>query len=401
MSEDLIKKSCENEQQYLWRVDNLIRSGKYKNWEEVTPFVNSQLFDDEMDYRGESAFRKKVAAARQFYEANVFKSYDDDEYINELKRQKHEIEIEKMKLHDERTNYNRDSRILARVDSCFQDLMDLVSKTSPYTYKSCKIFTDNDRDLLVCLSDIHMGLETHNLFGNYSPSIAKEYMDRYLEKIKKIQSEQSLDDCYLALLGDQVNGRIHLTTMIENRDDVIEQIQQVSELVSWFISELSKIFNRVFVNSVSGNHSRLDKKEAALRTERLDRIVCWYAKARLCNFSNVIFCDTCKYDPTIAYFNIRGNHFLLCHGDYDPRSAAGVQKLTMMIGEPPYAIVMGHRHANAFEEISGVNIIQSGSFAGSGSDYCIEKRITGEPSQAVAIVSESGIEAFYPVILNR
>ena len=42
---ELTKRKDENEFQYLWRVDNLIRDGKYKNWAEVTPIVNAELFD--------------------------------------------------------------------------------------------------------------------------------------------------------------------------------------------------------------------------------------------------------------------------------------------------------------------------------------------------------------------
>lgn len=110
--------------------------------------------------------------------------------------------------------------------------------------------------------------------------------------------------------------------------------------------------------------------------------------------------DDQKYDTTIGYFEIRGNEYLLCHGDYDSKDASGIQKLTMMIRKIPYAVLMGHRHATAYEEISGVRVIQSGTFSGSGADYCIEKRITGEPSQAVAVVSDSGITAFYPVMLD-
>ena len=34
----------ENYHQYIWRLDNLIKSGKYRNWKEITPIVNIELF---------------------------------------------------------------------------------------------------------------------------------------------------------------------------------------------------------------------------------------------------------------------------------------------------------------------------------------------------------------------
>ena len=398
MNNNLVKQPNENEQAYLWRVDQMIRSGEYANWAAVTPIVNQQLYDDEIDYKGESAYRKRVAAARDFYEAGVFNNFTDDEYIKTLKEQERKIALEKVKLRDERTLYNREIRGQARFESTVEQLEQLIKKTTPYVYHP-KIVNQKNKtaELLVCLSDIHMGLVTDSFFGDYNPEVVKRRLEEYIHEILIIAERHGTSVCSLALLGDQVNGRIHITTMLENRDDVVAQVQTVSEMVSWFISELAEYFSQIYVYSVSGNHSRLDKKDLVLRDERLDSIVMWYAQARLEQFENVAFKPECKYDPTIGYMNIRGLLFLLCHGDFDERSAAGIQKLVMLIGEMPYCVVMGHRHTTAFEEISGVKIIQSGCLCGSGSDYCVSKRITGEPSQAVAVVTDEGIDAFYAV----
>lgn len=306
---------------------------------------------------------------------------------------KEKLELEKIKLRDERILQGREQRTQARIDNGVEMLAALIKDTSPYKPFDAPVRESASKDLLVCLSDIHMGLDVYTAFGDYNPEYAKEYMETYLEKISEIIEREKIENCYVAILGDLINGRIHLTTMIENRDDVITQVQEVSELISWFLYELSKMVSKVYVNSVSGNHSRIDKKNEVLRTERLDSLVVWYAKARLSEQANICFCDQHRYDATLAFFNIRGYQFLLCHGDYDTNDASGIQKLTMMTRRVPYAVVMGHRHSTAYSEISGVRVIQSGTFAGSGSDYCIEKRITGEPSQAVAVITNKGIEA--------
>ena len=73
----------ENYHQYIWRMDELVQSGKYKNWKEITPFINKELFgEDEFQYRDESAYRKAVKQAREFYEANVFGI--EDEYYKKF-----------------------------------------------------------------------------------------------------------------------------------------------------------------------------------------------------------------------------------------------------------------------------------------------------------------------------
>ena len=80
----------ENYHQYVWRMDELVQSGKYKNWKEIVQFVNRELFDDdESQYRDESAYRKAVKYARDFYEAGVFGD-NEDEYYQKLQTEKRE-----------------------------------------------------------------------------------------------------------------------------------------------------------------------------------------------------------------------------------------------------------------------------------------------------------------------
>ena len=65
-------------------MDGLVQSGKYKNWKEITPMVNAELFgDDDSQYRDESAYRKAVKYARDFYEAGVFGN-NEDEYFKKF-----------------------------------------------------------------------------------------------------------------------------------------------------------------------------------------------------------------------------------------------------------------------------------------------------------------------------
>ena len=365
------------------------------SWEQVKDVLNKLLG---YDY-GESTYRKKYNTFVKMFEANRAKFEDADAMLQELEDKRRAFEREKIKFQDERNAWQRQNRGVARMEEKLDYLERLIREGSEYKTSSNKIkFVPDDRDILICISDVHMGLCTgDNVMGKYNPEIAEEFFDNYLNQVDDIIKTHKVRYAYIALLGDEVNGIIHSTIRLENSENIVEQIQAVSELTARFIYEISKRVTRVFVNDVGGNHSRVGKKEDVLRTERLDQLVLWFAKAKLANVENVEFMDHCKYDPTIGYFNICGLHFLLCHGDYDTNDASGVQKLVMMIGEIPYAIVMGHRHSTAYSEVSGVKVIQSGTFATSGSDYCIQKRLTGGPSQAVAVIDDEGIKAFYPI----
>ena len=69
-----------------------------------------------------------------------------------------------------------------------------------------------------------------------------------------------------------------------------------------------------------------------------------------------------------------------------------------MCGFIPYGILCGHIHTTDFRDISGVKYIRSGTFA-SGGDYVAKQRLKSKPSQAVCVVDDNGVKAFYPVEL--
>ena len=150
---------------------------------------------------------------------------------------------------------------------------------------------------------------------------------------------------------------------------------------------------------MAGNHSRTSmNKDEVLRDNRLDTLIPWYIKAKLSNCENVIF-NTANIDPTISNWIIRGNKYLMVHGDYDSFSESGISKLVMMLGFKPTAIFYGHFHRCSFDEIADIKIIRSGSFSGAVDDYTISKRMSGSPSQMVCVIDDNGVQTCYPIKL--
>lgn len=398
----IVKSENETEFQFLWRIGEEVSAKKY-SWNDITPYVNKQLYgDDKSMYKGESAYRKKVQAATKFYE-EVFSKFIDDEYSRKIEEQRRQLEEEKVKLRDERTEYNKTHRNQARLDESLQHLENLIKETTPYEQAEVEYYGDGDSDLIICISDYHMGLDSETTFLNseFNREVAFGRLKRYLEKVLQIAYRHQSVNAYVFLLGDIVDGRLRYSQAIENRMNLIEQIQAASEDISWFLFELSKYLPRVYVSNVAGNHSRLGKKDEVVRDERLDDLIYWYAKAKLANVDNVDFSlEECKLDPTIACAPIRGKNWLAVHGDCDDYSAGGVGKLVLACGFIPYGILCGHLHSTDYREISGVKYIRSGTFS-SGGDYVAKQRLKGSPTQAVCVVNDEGVLAFYPVELSE
>ena len=225
-------------------------------------------------------------------------------------------------------------------------------------------------------------------------------LEEYASAIMRLQNTHHCENAYVLLLGDIISGEIHQTVQLENRENLAEQVQGAAELLSAFAHSLSGVFKNVFINGVAGNHSRTSYKDDVLRGNRLDNLIPWYMKAALSHIGNVHFIDKYNYDETICNIKVRGNEYLGVHGDFDSFSDAGVSKLVMMLGHKPTGIFYGHMHHNSFDDISGVKIMRSGGFAGTGDNYSIQKRLYGEPGQMVAIVGDNGVECIYPIDLQ-
>ena len=389
----------ENFHQYIWRMDELIQSGKYKNWKEIVQFVNAELFgDDEAQYRDESAYRKAAKYARDFYEAGVFGI--EDEYYNKLEEQRRELERAKVKFRDERNAWQKQNYIDARVEEKL-DLLEreLLSqgKINFDIHDNVNIVSDND--MLVILSDFHIGQCFRSIWGEYNSDIAKKRLSQLLDEIIVIQNIHKSENCYISLQGDMLSGNIHKTIQVTNRENVIEQIKIASELISSFCYEISKVFKEVFVSSVVGNHSRIDRKEDSLHDERLDDIISWGVELSLKHIDNICVLKR-NFDNGIAEINIRNKSYIAVHGDYDRYNSSGVSNLCMHLGFIPYAITYGHLHTCAVDETNGVKMIRGGSLAGSGDNYTIEKRLSGKPSQMVCICNNKGVVCYYPIELD-
>lgn len=400
MSFDLNRKQNENEEQFLWRLGQAKDNGLIDlDWDEIANIMNKEFRDDESEYRTEAAYRKPYQQAKRFFQSGIF-AKPEDKHIDELRETMHELRKEKQKLFDERTSLNKTLRNQARLDNDLKYLEEVIAKKSysimpPHN----PVSISSDNDMVICLSDLHYGLNNSGMFGEYNSDIAVERLSAYCDKIRNLQKLHNSQNAYIILLGDEISGSIHPSIQLENRENLVEQIQGAAEIISSFVYTLSYSFNHVFVSSVGGNHSRASFKDDVLRSERFDSLIPWYMKASLAHVENVHFTDGQNYDCTMCNMEIRGRKYIGVHGDYDSFSEQGVSKLVLMLGYKPTGIFFGHMHHNSYDDIYDVKIIRSGSFAGTGDNYCVQKRLYGKPGQMVTIVNDQGVVCCYPIEL--
>ena len=222
----------------------------------------------------------------------------------------------------------------------------------------------------------------------------------YLNKVIEVGKLHNVRKVHTISLGDQISGSIHKSIAITNRENVIEQIRLATELISSFCYELTKHFEVVQFYNVSGNHTRIDRKDDSLHNERLDDTIGWAVSLSLNHIENFHYMKHRNLDIGLADLNVCGKTYIACHGDYDPMTKQGVSNLCMLLGFIPTGIFRGHMHYPAMNELNGVKVIQSASLTGSGDDHTIECRLTGKPSQTLCVCNSNGIECIYTVELH-
>lgn len=384
----------ESDEELIYRVcsdKDLIGS-----WQDVANILNELLGTEYT----ESKFRKQFQAFNKMLNANRGKFTDSDEQIKEIEVQKRELERKKIQFRDERNAWQKQNYADARVEEKLDKLEDELTslgRTNFDTHNTISI--DSDNDMLIILSDLHIGQTFDSIFGKYNTDIAKDRLNQLLNEVLSIRDLHNSRKCYVSLQGDLISGNIHKSIQVTNRENVIEQVKNATELVSSFCYELSLHFENVFLSNVSGNHTRIERKEDAIHDERLDDIISWAVELSLKHIDNFHVLHR-NIDTGIADIDIRGKSYIAVHGDYDGFNKSGVQNLCLALGFVPYAITFCHLHVCSVDETNGVKMIRGGSLAGCGDSYTIEKRLTGKPSQMVCICTNKGIKAYYPIELT-
>lgn len=287
---ELLKLQEESELQYLWRLDGLIKSGKYKNWEEITPIVNKELYGDEEDlYQGESAFRKKCKYARDFYE-EVFSKFLDDTYFKELQVQKRELEKERQKLYTTKTEYTRIIRQQSRYELFYENIREVMATLPLPEFYPILSELDSEKSYVLTIADIHCGSNFTSENNEYSMEVCKDRFQILLGETIKFIQNKGLSRITTVCLGDSIQGILRLSDLKLNESTVVEATIFVARLLSQFLNELSKYCYVDYYHVPTSNHSQtrpLGTKASEIASEDVEYVISNYIKDVLQNNNRV------------------------------------------------------------------------------------------------------------------
>lgn len=379
----------ETNEELIYRVCQ--KKNEIGTWDEVARLLNELL---NQEYT-ESKYRKQFKGMQNVVEKD---RKEQKATVANMDDKIREFERAKIQFRDERNAWQKQNYADARLIETLELLEKKLPEIGKINFKKHEIpVIDSNHEMIICLSDLHIGHCFSSAFGKYNSDIAEKRLAEYLIEIKAIAERHKVRRAHIVCLGDLISGSIHKTIAITNREDVVQQIKKATELISSFCYECTKSFNYVFLYSVAGNHSRIDKKDQALHGERLDDIVSWAASLSLSHIENFKYMKHHNLDIGITKMYVAHNHYIAVHGDFDSMNKTAITNLSMMLGCTPMGIIRGHNHTPAMSDFNGIRVYQSGALTGSGDDFTVEQRLISKPSQTVLICNKSGVECIYNV----
>lgn len=319
--------------------------------------------------------------------------------LSELEEKEIELRKEKMRLQDQKRELSKKIREWARAEHLQQEIISAIkdaSKTTPH-FKKHTAVKQSEYEAALLLSDWHIGMRTNNAVNTFNDAVLHERIDILINETLVACHTHYIQKIHLFSLGDLVNGLIHVTTRINNEENVIKQCMLAAEIICKMLLTLSEELD-VELYWSRGNHDRITaNKKESICSESFADLILWYVQARVEDIENIKIHEN-DMDDEIIVTEILGNKIFAVHGHKDKPSKV-VQNLSLLLKEFPDYIFMGHYHANAEVEIQGAEVIVNGSLCGTD-DYAMSLRRSSHPAQKLLIFNKKGRKCTYDIRLD-
>jgi metallophosphoesterase superfamily enzyme len=233
----------------------------------------------------------------------------------------------------------------------YEELIDLYTSNLsnqhmfPISEAKIKIESLTDKKAILHLSDLHLGevvkLEHVNGVNAFNKDIAIQRMDAILRKFENYCTKSKIDECFILLNGDLVDGGLRLESMRNSDLNELESIFFLHDYLIQRLCQLSKSFKKINVVVIVGNHSRIlpgkpyYKEKVVMSYEYLlGRMLKSYFDHRKELETNKVI-DIIVPESAFTILNVNGSKFLVTHGDILSGGGSGG-----FAGIPFYAIAM-------------------------------------------------------------
>lgn len=324
-----------------------------------------------------------------------------EEMQEELNKKLIEIKKKTVQLNDLRTEVNRQARYQARYEQLLEAVKyswEKASEINPF-YDYEVVLPEGDgivREGVLLLSDLHYGQATDNYWNSYNPTEFNRRCDVLVQRTLEISKLHNVQKVNILGLGDYINGLIHTTTRLSNRESIVEQVTKVSEAIATIVYRIANEVPYVTLSMTDDNHSRMfANKNETTDKDSFVPFMKEFIKMRIKDLPNVVFIEN-YIDSGIVVLDICDCTVVGVHGDKDSMKNA-IPRMTSMLKSNIDYLCMAHYH-NIKEDTEGESeLIVNGSFGGTD-DYAKNLRLHSKPMQKYMIFSRQyGRECTYNI----
>lgn len=273
-------------------LEYLLRLCKYKieekpndlDWQDIVELTNLNVHRDSLRKAMNTQFGGY--AVMKFYEDKIQNGYSNNDLLQDFIEEKKELEKMKMQYQDQKREYRKYLRSEAKFEHLLNEMKKSIKELPPLIIREDKnnSYYDVSNEASLILSDWHLGLKCKNHWNEFNYEIARKRIEKLKRKVIKYCNIHVVDTLHIEIIGDMINGSIHLGNRVESEEDVISQAMSTSEIISQFINDLANEIPNIKVYTLYGNHGRVTpNKSDSIDVENFERLIEWYLKARLEN----------------------------------------------------------------------------------------------------------------------
>ena len=369
-----------NLQTLIGKVEGSVDMG----WDEVCDYIGADIHPDSL---------RKAFATTEYGGYSVAKYLMDktaneltEEMVKRLQSKKDEEYKERVRLQDARREYNKELRAEARYENLVNIMKDCLSDvaTSNIEFGEKHLHIENKKSkyAILMFSDWHYGALCDSQWNYYDTNVAKERAEQLVSKTQSYILSLGITDLIVEINGDMCEGMINIGNRVASEESVVEQIINVSKLLSKCILSLKPYVNSIKVVTTLGNHGRLtpNRKEQADERENFEMLIPEFLRLTLGDDIPIVTSQGLDF----VKYEFDDKIICLSHGHHDKAKSA-IDNMIRVYKVVPDEIHLGHWHHMSDLNDSNIHVVVNGSIKGVDDFGLKATRCTTQPSQNLIV----------------
>lgn len=369
-----------NLQTLIGKVEGSVDMG----WDEVCDYIGVDIHPDSL---------RKAFATTEYGGYSVAKYLMDktaneltEEMVKRLQSKKDEEYKERIRLQDARREYNKELRAEARYENLVNIMKDCLSDvaTSNIEFGEKHLHIENKKSkyAILMFSDWHYGALCDSQWNYYDTNVAKERAEQLVVKTQSYILSLGITDLIVEINGDMCEGMINIGNRVASEESVVEQIINVSKLLSKCILSLKPYVNSIKVVTTLGNHGRLtpNRKEQADERENFEMLIPEFLRLTLGDDIPIVTSQGLDF----VKYEFDDKIICLSHGHHDKNKSA-IDNMIRVYKVVPDEIHLGHWHHMSDLNDSNIHVVVNGSIKGVDDFGLKVTRCTTQPSQNLIV----------------